>query len=269
MGRMGLTVISVAVVLGGCGNSSPASAPRTTIPAPQYSVRAMYVVPKDVADRGRVQNGQIARSIEAIDTWLKAQTGGESFRIDRNAAGDPSVDFFRMTKTDAEVTSAHVYVRDKIEEDLLAAGKIDGHKIYAVYYEGNSDSACGASAWPPELVGHVAAEYLDGNPPNSPACNTNEPGTSATVPQYTDFGMLHEIMHAIGLVSTCAPHHTADRSHVSDSPTDLMYAGDQPWYPSRLDVGNDDYFGGSTHRTCFDLQDSAFFGHGTHPPPGW
>jgi hypothetical protein len=261
-----------AVVLTSCGGSSSTAdkSTTTTRPAAVYSVRAMYVVPKDVADKGRVQNGQIVRSIDAIDMWLKGQTGGESLRFDRNAADEPIVEFFRMTKTDAEVTSSGVYVRDKIEEDLEAAGKIDGHKIYAVYYEGNSTAACGASAWPPELVGHVAAEYLDGNPPNSPACNTNEPGTSATAPEYTDFGMLHEIMHAIGLVSTCAPHHTTGdyESHVTDGSTDLMYAGDQPWYPSQLDIGHDDYFGGD-HHTCFDLQDSAFFGHGTHPPPGW
>src|SRR4051794_36107402 len=128
--RRGGTAAIAVMFFSACGNSSPASAPdpKPTTPPPQYSVRAMYVVPNDVADRGRIQNGQIVRSMEAIDAWLKGQTGGESLRIDRTPTGEPAVDFYRMTKTDAEVTSAHVYVRDKIEEDLSAAGRIDGHK---------------------------------------------------------------------------------------------------------------------------------------------
>ena len=53
--------------------------------------------------------------------------------------------------------------------------------------------------------------------------------------------MLHEVLHTMGFVPTCAPHHTRD-GHVSDNPRDLMYAGDEPWRPAVLDVGNDDYF---------------------------
>jgi hypothetical protein len=59
--------------------------------------------------------------------------------------------------------------------------------------------------------------------------------------------------------------------HVSDSPTDLMYAGDQPWQPSVLDFGKDDYF---QHKNagCLDLAKSAFLDPlpaGAEPPPGW
>jgi hypothetical protein len=53
--------------------------------------------------------------------------------------------------------------------------------------------------------------------------------------------MIHEIMHALGFVPTCAPHQTL-AGHVSDSPNDVMYAGGAPWAPSTLDVGHDDYY---------------------------
>jgi hypothetical protein len=54
--------------------------------------------------------------------------------------------------------------------------------------------------------------------------------------------MLHEVMHTIGLVATCAPHQYL-AGHVSDSPHDLMWAGDAPWsLPAVLDVGRDDYY---------------------------
>jgi len=45
--------------------------------------------------------------------------------------------------------------------------------------------------------------------------------------------------------------------HVSDDPTDLKYAGTQPWQPSKLDVGRDDYHGHGK-AGCLDLQTSAY-----------
>lgn len=84
--------------------------------------------------------------------------------------------------------------------------------------------------------------YLNGEPPGAPRCNTNILGSSQTVPGYSDIGMLHEFIHAMGLSPTCASnHHLA--GHVSDSPNDLMWAGYALWeLPPRLDIGNDDYF---------------------------
>jgi hypothetical protein len=43
-----------------------------------------------------------------------------------------------------------------------------------------------------------------------------------------------------------------------------MYAGDQPWYPTTLDVGHDDYYG--AHITgCLDLADSPYLVSDTYP----
>lgn len=58
---------------------------------------------------------------------------------------------------------------------------------------------------------------------------------------YLDFSALHEILHAHGIVSDGAPHFTLN-GHVSDSPSDLMYAGTEPWSPSILDFNKDDYY---------------------------
>jgi len=48
--------------------------------------------------------------------------------------------------------------------------------------------------------------------------------------------MLHEILHTLGVVATCAPNHTLS-GHVSDDPRDLMYAGPLPWQPSSSTLG--------------------------------
>jgi hypothetical protein len=68
--------------------------------------------------------------------------------------------------------------------------------------------------------------------------------------------VLHEIIHTLGFVAECAPHHTR-AGHVSDYSTDLMYAGSEPWKPESLDIGHDDYYGHS-RAGCPDLADSAY-----------
>jgi hypothetical protein len=63
-------------------------------------------------------------------------------------------------------------------------------------------------------------------------------------------------MHAMGAVPACAPNFTL-AGHSSDSPTDLMYAGPQPWQPSVLDPGHDDYFGHG-RSDCLDVARSGY-----------
>lgn len=50
-----------------------------------------------------------------------------------------------------------------------------------------------------------------------------------------------------------------------------MYAGDQPWQPAALDVGNDDYYKAG-RADCYDLSRSAFLDSlppQAAPPPSW
>jgi hypothetical protein len=89
----------------------------------------------------------------------------------------------------------------------------------------------------------VAALCFHGAPPGAPPCDTNQFHSADQPPGHLDYTMLHELMHALGFVPTCAPHFTL-AGHVSDSPNDLMYAGSLPWNPTTLDVGHDDYFDG-------------------------
>lgn len=248
----------------------PTAAPATPSPTPSLSARHttdmpdelggkqvhfLYVLPADGVDEALDTNGAIARSISAIQTWIASQTGGRRLRID-TYQGAPDVTFYRMPQTDATIAASGAYVRDRIEAQLKDAGFNAGGKIYAVFYGGSSTYACGGGAWPPTLPGIVAAQYLKGTPPGAPPCALNPVGASATSPGYEDFAMLHEILHTIGIVGSCAPHHTR-AGHVSDDPRDLMYAGDQPWRPSLLDVGHDDYYGHSI-AGCPDLATSGW-----------
>lgn len=217
-------------------------------------IKVMYVLPADGVDEELDINSTLAISVEAFQRWLERETGGRRLVID-TAGGQLDIAFARLRRTDAQLVSAGAFVRDRIESELAGMGFRTPGKIYAVYYGGRSRHACGGAFWPPTLPGRVVALYLNGTPSGAPPCNSNSFASSPNTPGYLEFGMLHEIFHGLGMVPTCAPNHTR-AGHVSDDPSDLMYAGDLPWTPQFLDVNRDDYFGHG--RGCLDLADSPY-----------
>jgi len=240
--------------------------PRTEVDRPDEdsrpSLHVVYAVPRDGEDRGLDTSGALASSVAAFQTWLAGETGGLSFRLDTFSA-ELDVTFVRLERTDAELAARGAYVRDEIEAELASRGLLGAGKVYAVYYDGSSTWSCGGGAWPPRLPGRVAAMYLKGAPPGA-ACAANPLAAPGGLPGYFEFAMLHEILHTLGAAADCAPHHTL-AGHVSDSPNDLMWAGDAPWQlPPRLDIGRDDYFGHG-RMDCLDLARSEFLT--AHVPP--
>jgi hypothetical protein len=234
-----------------------------------YQVHIIYVLPSDGTDRQLDTNGTLEASVAAFRNWLTAQTGGTTLRLD-TYQGVLDITFVQLSRTDAQIRAAGAFVRDLLEAELVVLGYTNPSKIYAVYYDGGSNTACGGGAWPPELAGNVAAMYLHGTPPGAPRCDSNAFATDPSSPGYLEFAMVHEIMHTQGFVSRCAPHFTAE-GHVSDDPRDLMYAGPLAWQPSILDVGRDDYFQHGI-QGCLDLALSAFMTPSAAEavaPPGW
>ena len=218
-------------------------------------IHFMYVLPKDGVDKELDINGKITKSVAAFQKWLTGKTGGYTLRAD-TYKGALDVTFFRLNRTDSIISSHDAYVREEIEAELTAAGFNASNKIYAVYYDGKSNYSCGGASWPPTLLGNVVAMYLYGKPPGSVACNTNELTTSEDSVGYWELAMLHDILHSLGIVASCAPNHTLE-GHVSDDPRDLMYAGKLPWEPSIVDLNNDDYFS-HNKPNCLNLADSGF-----------
>jgi hypothetical protein len=257
--NMARYLLSASLLSTALASSVQAAATRSTIDRPDdrsgNQIHVMYVVPSDGTDRSLDTTGTIATSVSAIERWFEDQSGGRQLRFDLHE-GELDITFHRLGRTNAQIASFGPFVRDEIEKDLKQAGFNQAGKIYAVYYDGRSTFSCGGGFWPPTLPGNVVALYLKGEPPGAPACATNEFASSPFNPAYWEFAMLHEILHGLGVVARCAPHHTLE-GHVSDDPRDLMYAGPQPWQPSLLDAGNDDYF---QHEAagCLDLEDSPF-----------
>jgi len=224
-------------------------------------VHFLYVVPRDGEDRAFDTSSTIERSVLSWERWLTGQTGGRGMRVD-TYRGALDVSFFRLATDDAVVASRGEFVRDQIEAELYAAGYTSASKIYAVYYDGSSKTACGGADPRPSIRGAFAALYLKGTPPGGAPCNSISLGLDP--PGYHEFAMLHEIVHTLGFVPRCAPHARGDYDfgHVSDSRYDLMWTGSEPWgvfepEKMQLDVGHDDYYGHG-RSDCPDLAASPF-----------
>ena len=206
----------------------------------------LYVVAADVADRGLDTDGEIAASVASWQSWLRGQTGGRGIRLD-TFQGALDVTFFRLATTSSAAAPRPVFA---ISTELAAAGFSAPDKIYAVYYDGASTFSCGDGAF------LYPSEYLTGSDSRTGTRCTGS--FAASPPGYFDFGLLHELVHGLGYVPSCAPH-AAAQQHVSDSAYDLMWGGG-PWASladMQLDVGRDDYFEARIP-DCPDLSGSRF-----------
>lgn len=261
--------------------------------SPDPQVRVLYVIPSDGTDEALDTNGTLCSSVLSWRRWLEEQSEGRTLRLD-TADGVLDIGFVRLDLTDAQmhgtaavadIDTGIAYVRDRIERELRALGMLEAHKLYAVYYGGTSEYACGGGAHPPELVGQVGAMYLGGQIPGFAPCTDAPWGQPDLVPRYIEYAMLHELVHSLGVVDSAAPHeHSAGHAFDDAEPSperDLMYSArpggsDPPWgvyAPGGLvlDLGRDDYFE-PPDPALVDLARSAFL----EPmpadpvfPPGW
>lgn len=254
-------------------------------------VRVLYVLPADGTDDALDTEGRICHSVRAWTQWLLDQTGDRALRLD-TADGVLDIGFVRLSLDDAtmhgtsdaaSIESGYAYVRDRIERELELGDGLASQKLYAVYYGGTSEYACGGGAYPPILPGQVAAMYLGGEIEGFPACDAAPWGEPDLAPRYIDYGMIHELVHSLGAVDLVAPHEHAsghafdERSAVPE--TDLMYSpreggSDPPWGVARglvLDLGGDDYFAHG-EPSMLDVSKSAFLAplpDEPEFPPGW
>ena len=89
----------------------------------------MYVLPSDAQDDARDSDGTLGTSVAAFQTWLGSQTQGRHLRVD-TYQNTLDITLHRLSRSDAAIRASGAYVRDKIEEDLRAAGFDKRHKLY-------------------------------------------------------------------------------------------------------------------------------------------
>lgn len=254
---------------------------RTTLDQPDlatspYQVHAVYAVPADGADRRMDVDGTIERSLLSMVAWFKASSSGAQHpRLDQRLDGSIDVTFYRLRENDSHYSSRGSQAVSVMGTEILGSPLYDPRKVFLIYYEGGNNASCGSGQYP----GHFSALYVHGTPPVGLPCDTRPFASSPTAPAgYHEWGAAHEIVHNLGFVQDCAPDHRADSGHHTTSdPTDLMWAASpgsppQPWRPTRVDPGDDDYYGANVRATCtLNLFFSAFLEptHGTQRPAGF
>jgi PASTA domain/Divergent InlB B-repeat domain len=251
--RLVMTGVLALAALGAAQDGA-AALPRSTVDRPDdfqgLQVHMLYAVPSDGGDRSFDTDGSIESSVAAFQRWLFARSG-RYLRMD-TAQGALDISFIRLQRTDAEIAAQGSLALEAIAPQVNAVFNAPG-KLYAVYYDGSNPVVCGNAKWPPNWPGNVAAFYL-----RALGCFSQGFPLPGGDPTYPTFAMFHDVMHPMGIVGTCAPnHYGANPGHVSDTNTDLMYAGPQPWYPAVLDFGNNDYFRHS-NPGCLDLDTVGF-----------
>ena len=267
MAAAAFTAAALCLSTGALGASADSAArDRATTDLPDDisgpQVHFMYVVPADGVDEQLDTNGAMEESIARIERWFVKQAGNQGLRVD-TYNGVPDITFVRMRRTDAQATATNPWPLWVMGEDLVAAGFNDQAKVYAAFYGGHSTWACGGATSP--ALPKLGAMYLEAQPTGGYGPCKNAPGfgTGIDRPGYFEIGLLHEILHVSGFTPPCAPHASNDiwRSHVNDSPTDVMYGPDAAhpagwdWANAVLDFNRDDYYRANVPG-CYDLSNS-------------
>jgi hypothetical protein len=215
-------------------------------PAPGVSFQAVYALASDQASNPNLSTA-IENEVNVVNAWFATQTiGGVQPRWIRTADRRVSVTTVRLRHTAAEygaAFSAHTLV----SEDLVTAmpaGPPPGE--YAVWIDVTSPGICGISGFNSVLVIFMAQ------------CNIY-PGITDYWPYGGSYLLAHEMTHAFGAVSACAPHFDGG-GHVNDDPRDVLYQGplSRDWTHLMLDPGHDDYY--ATGRTdCPGIETSELW----------
>jgi len=254
---------------------------RTTLDQPDlaaspYQVHAVYAIPTDRADGALDVDGTIERSLRSANAWFRgANSGAQGLRLDERLDGSIDVSFFPLALKDNDYASLGVRAVDAMAAEIRASGLYDPRKIFIIYYDGGNSSYCGSG----QLGGHFSALYLRAARPGYAPCDFMPFAAEPTSPAaYHEWGAIHEIVHNLGFVQKCAPHHNSyDPTHTGDDPSDLMWgptsASDtRAWAPTVVDPGEDDYYGANVPAACsLNLFASAFLepNHGSQLPPGF
>jgi hypothetical protein len=210
------------------------------------TIRVLYVIPSDAADRTAERAPRISADIDEVAAWWRTQDPEREPRFDRASFPcGPQADILtlRLTTTGAALTSGAVRF-DRIADAVEAAAGNVGYEKQLVYYDGPTDDVdvCGQGAGTAEGVG-VAVVYLAACP---------DVPTAAVA--------AHELLHAFGALGRGGPPHACPDTpgHACDSRTDLLYPSSDgsPLTSLVLDVGRDDYYAHAGG--WLDVQDSKW-----------
>ena len=219
---------------------------------PDHQVHVIYAIPSDGDDLELDRNGRIATTFDHIETYLRDRLDGSTLRAD-TCESKLDVSFLRLDRTTDEYAEMRNGFSQGLALDLARHGFRYGHKLYVVIWGGRAhlarlEDGCGGEA------GGVGVAVLFLNTVGGERCPGPGPGEQVPIGE-PDTGLVHEIVHVLGLPASCSGDLDAG-GHVVDDPADLMF-GIGHTTSDVIDAGHDDYYRHDIPG-CPDLQDSAF-----------
>ncbi|HSS97067.1 MAG TPA: hypothetical protein VLK33_08555 [Terriglobales bacterium] len=238
-----------------------------------YQIHFIYALPSDATDSFLDLDGRIELAANAMNNWLQSHTE-HRLRYD-TYQGKLDITFLRLDHTVDEISELGTGILPFMDYEIKTRGFDSSHKLFVVHYDGffvSDEGFCGLAQFPPDGAGNTAVLLLRGyNPSNGLTCPRSFT-KSADYVGFFEMTILHELLHLMGIVPSCAPN--AQDGHVSDSPQDLMYyqydGSFSPLY-TYLDYHNDDYYK-SSNPDCPDFSRSVFLDplpENAETPPGW
>lgn len=238
-----------------------------------YQVHFFYALPSDARDDLLDVNGVISLSALAMNSWLLGKTGHQ-LRYD-TYRGTLDISYLPLEQDAETISDLGTDILVFLEHEVKTRGFDPTHKIFVVYYDGlfvTPEGYCGLASYPPEGTGQTAVLLLRGYNPSTDNVCPRQFTKSADYTGYFEMTILHEVLHLLGMVPSCAPNNRD--GHVDDNPQDLMYSEyDGSYSPLYmiLDFHSDDYYGHG-NAGCPDLAHSVFLDPlpvNSELPPAW
>lgn len=198
-------------------------------------VHLLYVLPSDGTDRSFDVNGTIVTTVETVQQWLAAQTGGRRLRID-TVGGLQDLTFLRLSATEAQLAASPEGIAARLDAELAAQGFADALKLYVVYYDATAPGPCSR-----EIHGGAAPRTLF---VLGQCAHVSFPEVASPELRIAsaEWHFIHDLLHTLDFVFDGAPHEL--ERHTTDDPRDLLNHLNGPTQtPILLDVGRDDYYG--------------------------
>ncbi|MDQ5821771.1 MAG: hypothetical protein M3540_10045, partial [Actinomycetota bacterium] len=247
-----------------CGGGARMTGDRIPDAVTARQIHVIYAVAADGQDRFDSVAAGITTDLLAIDEWWRREDPTRTPRFDlfaypacESRLGLLDLSFLRLPQP------ATFYRADggfgSMIDGVRAAGFVDEHKKYMVFYDGDAGSGvCGLANF--------------GLPRDGGAASTLVVWLRSYCPDDLGAGrfqasvVAHELLHLLGALawpfpSPGPPNACPDQAHTCDSPVDLLYgrSTDLPLEFRMLDPGHDDYYAHSS--SWWDVRDSDWLAH--------
>lgn len=182
-------------------------------------IHVIYAIPSDRPDATAEFIGQLRNEIDVSQQWVQAEVG-RLLKFD-TFQGEPDITIVRLTRTEQEIYdlgASEGYV--SLESELKFRDEYDPDKLYAVFFDGGfNDFKCGGLG----AGGAIALTILGGSNLCGTELSPRANGSGQLHPLSYAATMMHEVIHTLGFVPTCAPDHNDNSpGHLKARSDDIM-----------------------------------------------